>query len=308
MNSVELIDFRELILAGDMKYLRFVEKNSNKLYLVEYYSDTPIEVTIENLNKLTTIDEVKKYFINKDKNTNIFEFIETRDLKHHLNTIKEMTIDEKKMLTTIVKEIKNYNISYINFTYFFVETQDRKLYYAKLSKKTNEVTLKNLKIEMIIKPADIDVIIRDINAYGAFKYHNQTIKYEDIKEYIDNPLISPKEELSWVIDNVRNYESTRRVQEKIKEEKKLEENKLFKEEVIDEKVDEIIPQETKPLDDLKDINNDIETVDEPKKVKKKGKKKDKESKFKGSLMMYCLIGFTAGVLLAAITIVIGSFI
>ena len=158
MNSVELIDFRELILAGDMKYLRFVEKNSNKLYLVEYYTDTPIEVTIENLNKLTTIDDVKNYFISRDRNTNIFEFIETRDLKNNINTIKEMTADEKKMLTTIVKEIKNYNISYINFTYFFVETQDRKLYYAKLSKKTNEVVLKNLKIEMVIIPADIDVI------------------------------------------------------------------------------------------------------------------------------------------------------
>ena len=46
MNRVELIDFRELILAGDMKYLRFVEKNSNKLYLVEYYTNTTIEVTI----------------------------------------------------------------------------------------------------------------------------------------------------------------------------------------------------------------------------------------------------------------------
>lgn len=313
MNSVELIDFRELILAGDMKYLRFVEKKSNKLYLVEYYTNTPIEVTIENLNKLTTMDEVKKYFINMDANTNIFEFIETRALKHNINTIKEMTADEKKMLTTIVKEIKNYNISYINFTYFFVETQDRKLYYAKLNKKTDEVVLKNLKIEMIITPADIDVIIRDINAYGAFKYHNQTIKYEDIKEYIDNPLISPKEELSWVINNVRNYESTRRIQEKIKEEKKLEENKLFKKEVsskekLDEEKLEVIPQETKPLDDLKEINKDIDTFVEPNKVKKKTKKKDKESKFKGSLMMYCLIGFTAGVLLAAITIVIGSFI
>ena len=308
MNRVELIDFRELILTGDIKYLRFVEKNSNKLYLVEYYTNTPIEVTIENLNKLTTIDEVKKYFTDRDKNTNIFEFIETRDLKHNLNTIKEMTADEKKMLTTIVKEIKNYNISYINFTYFFVETQDRKLYYAKLSKKTNEVVLKNLKIEMTIIPAEIDVIIRDINAYGAFKYHNQTIKYEDIKGYIDNPLISPKEEFSWVIDNVRNYESTRRVQEKIKEEKKLEERKLFKDEIVNEEVNDVIPQGTKPLNDLKKIDNDIEPVVEPKKVKKKGKKKDKESKFKGSLMMYCLIGFTAGVLLAAITIVIGSFI
>ena len=65
MKELELIDFRELILAGDMRYLRFVEKNSNKLYLVEYYTDTPIEVTIENLNKLTTIDDVKNYFISR---------------------------------------------------------------------------------------------------------------------------------------------------------------------------------------------------------------------------------------------------
>ena len=35
---------------------------------------------------------------------------------------------------------------------------------------------------------------------------------------------------------------------------------------------------------------------------------NKDKKFKGSLAMYCLIGFTAGVFLAAITIVIGSFI
>ena len=303
MNSVELTDFRELILAGDMKYLRFVEKNSNKLYLVEYYNDTPIEVTIENLNKLTTIDEVKNYFISKDANANMFEFIETRDLKHHLNTIKEMTTDEKKMLTTIVKEIKNYNISYINFTYFFVETQDRKLYYAKINKKTNQVSLKNLKIDIIIKPADIDVIIRDINAYGAFKYHNQTIKYEDIKEYIDNPLLKPKEELNWVIDNIRKYESTRRVQEKIKEENKLEEKQSFKK----DNVDEVKNEETKPIEDIKEINN-LEDMDTKSKKKAKKNKKDNESKFKGSLMMYCLIGFTAGVLLAAITIVIGSFI
>ena len=185
MNSIELIDFNELILAGDMKYLRFVEKNSNMLYLVEYYTNVPLEVTY------------------------MFEFIETHDLKNHLNTIKEMNVNEKKMLTLIVKEIKDLNISYINFANFFVETQDRKLYYAKL-KKTGEAVLKNLKIDMVVKPADVDVIIRDINAYGAFKYHNVTVKYDDIKEYIDNPLISPKEELSWVIDNVRKYESEKR--------------------------------------------------------------------------------------------------
>lgn len=306
MNSIELIDFRQLVLVGDVKYLRFVEKNSNRLYLVEYYTNTPIEITIENLNKLTTIEEVKSYFTSKDSSVNIFEFIETHDLKHHLSTIKEMSIDEKKMLTAIVKDIKTLNISYINFTYFFVETQDRKIYYAKLNKKTGVTSLKNLKIDMVIKPADINTIIRDINAYKAFKYHNMTIKYDDIKEYIDNPLLSPKEELSWVIDNIRGYESTRRVQEKIKEEKKLE--KKVEEVKIE---DEIKPNETKKLDNIKNLNveNTLkEDIVLEKKPKVKKKKKDKENKFKGSLAMYCLIGFTAGVLLAAITIVIGSFI
>ena len=298
MNSVELTDFCELILTGDVKYLRFVDKNSNKLYLVEYYTNTPLEVTIDNLSKLNNIADIKKCF----KDAYIFEFIETHDLKHYLNTIKEMTPDEKKMLTLIVKEIKNLNISYINFANFFVETQDRKLYYAKI-KKNGEVILKNLKIDMIIKPADIDVIIRDINAYGAFKYHNTTIKYEDIKEYIDNPLISPNPELAWVIDNIRKYESSRRLQEKIKEEK--EEKKVIPNKEVEKPV---IIEETKPLDKLKEIN-DIKDNNDTNKVKKKKKdKKNKHSKFKGSLMMYCLIGFTAGVLLAAITIVIGSFI
>ena len=300
MNSIELIDFNELILAGDMKYLRFVEKKSNMLYLVEYYTNVPLEVTIENLSKLRTIDEVKNYF----KDSNIFEFIETHDLKQHLNTIREMSATEKSMLTLIVKEIKNLNISYINFANFFVETQDRKLYYAKL-KKTGEAVLKNLKIDMIVKPADIDIIIRDIRAYGAFKYHNLTLKYDDIKEYIDNPLISPKEELSWVIDNVRKYESARRVQERIKEETKKEEKV--------EKVEPKIIEETKPLEKLKEINKEIPKTQEvatkePKVKKVKKNKEHKEKKFKGSLAMYCLIGFTAGVLLAAITIVIGSFI
>lgn len=304
MNSVELTDFCELMLPGDMKYLRFVDKNSNKLYLVEYYTNAPLEVTIDNLSKLKNIDDIKSYF----KDAYIFEFIETHDLKHHLNTIKEMTPDEKKMLTLIVKEIKSLNISYINFANFFVETQDRKLYYAKI-KKNGEVVLKNLKIDMVIRPADIDVIIRDINAYGAFKYRNVTIKYEDIKPYIENPLLSSNEELSWVIAKVREYESSRRVQEKIKE-KKIEEKTIEEKPVINEKTESM---ETKPLDKLKDLDNkskNIQDTNYPNKednVKKK-KKSKKESKFKGSLMMYCLIGFTAGVLLAAITIVIGSFI
>ena len=218
MKELELIDFRELILAGDMRYLRFVEKNSNKLYLVEYYTDVPLEVTIEKLSKLKNLDEVKMYF----KDSNIFEFIETRDLKKYLNTIKSMNSDEKKLLTGIVKNIKQLNISYINFENFFVETQDRKLYYAKIVKKTGEVALKNLKIDIVINPADINTIIRDIKAYGAFKYHNQTIKYEDIKDSVENPFVSPKKELSWVIDNIRKYENTRKVQNKIKTEKKQE--------------------------------------------------------------------------------------
>ena len=201
--------------------------------------------------------------------------------------------------------IKDLNISYINFANFFVETQDRKLYYAKL-KKTGEAVLKNLKIDMVVKPADVDVIIRDINAYGAFKYHNVTVKYDDIKEYIDNPLISPKEELSWVIDNVRKYESARRVQERIKEESK-------KEIKAEKKVEPSIIEETKPLEELKKINFDSHKVqdsnsEEPKVKKHKKIKEHKDKKFKGSLAMYCLIGFTAGVFLAAITIVIGSFI
>ena len=293
MKELELIDFRELILAGDMRYLRFVEKNSNKLYLVEYYTDVPLEVTIEKLSKLKNLDEVKMYF----KDSNIFEFIETRELKKYLNTIKSMNSEEKKLLTGIVKNIKQLNISYINFENFFVETQDRKLYYAKIVKKTGEVALKNLKIDIIITPADINTIIRDIKAYGAFKYHNQTIKYEDIKESIDNPFISPKKELSWVIDNIRKYENTRKVQDKIKVEKKKEEKAVKEKE-----------EETKPLMELKKIDNSPKKEPEKSEEKKKAKKKDKEKKFKGSLAMYCLIGFTAGVLLAAITIVIGSFI
>lgn len=293
MNSIELTDFRQLVLVGDIKYLRFVEKKSNKLYLVEYYTDTPIEVTMENIKKLSTMEEVRNYFINLDSSVNIFEFIESRDIKRHLSTIKNMTVDEKKMLTQIVKEIKTLNINYINFTYFFVETQDSKLYYAKLNKKTGVTSLKNLKIEMVIKPADINTIIRDINAYGAFKYHNMTIKYDEIKEYIDNPLLNPKKELSWVIDNIRDYESSRRVQERVKEKKEIEENK--KDSTVDE---------TKPIDSIKDLDvkSDI------KEKKSKTKKKKKKDGFKGSLLMYCLIGFTAGVLLAAITIVIGSII
>ena len=291
MNGIELTDFSEIILTGDIKYLRFLEKNSNKLYLVEYNTKMPLEEIIENISKLKNMEELKKYF----NSAYIFEFIEARDLKHHLNKIKEMTSEEKKMLTVIVKEIKSLNISYINFENFFVETQDRKLFYAKL-KKTGEPVLKNLKIDLSIKPANIDTIIREIKTYAAFKYHNLTIKYDDIIEYIDNPLLSPPDELKWIINKIRIYESSRRVQEKVKEE-------------IDNKDNlKTGNTTTKKIDELK---SDValvpdKTIKSKPIVKAKNKKKD--GKFKGSLMMYCLIGFTAGVLLAAITIVIGSFI
>ena len=287
MNGIELTDFSEIILTGDIKYLRFLEKNSNKLYLVEYNTKMPLEEIIENISKLKNMEELKKYF----NSAYIFEFIEARDLKHHLNKIKEMTSEEKKMLTVIVKEIKSLNISYINFENFFVETQDRKLFYAKL-KKTGEPVLKNLKIDLSIKPANIDTIIRDIKTYAAFKYHNLTIKYDDIIEYIDNPLLSPPDELKWIINKIRIYESSRRVQEKVKEE-------------IDNKDNlKTGNTTTKKIDELK---SDValvpdKTIKSKPIVKAKNKKKD--GKFKGSLMMYCLIGFTAGVLLAAITIVI----
>ena len=293
MNGIELTDFSEIVLTGDIKYLRFLEKNSNKLYLVEYSTKIPLEEIIDSLSNFKTMEDVKNYF----NSAYVFEFIEARDLKHYLNTIKEMTVDKKKMLTTIVKEIKNLNISYINFENFFVETQDRKLYYAKL-KKSGESVLKNLKIDLNIRAANIDTIIRDIKAYGAFKYHNMTIKYDDIKEFIDNPLLSPPDNLKWVINKIRSYESSRRVHEKVKEKSKL--NDEFVDNKDSEKNDNI---ETKKVDDLKSVEAIV-----PNKPIIKDNIKKKDGKFKGSLMMYCLIGFTAGVLLAAITIVIGSFI
>ena len=38
MKNVDLCDFSEITLVGDIKYLRFVDKKSNKLYLVEDYN------------------------------------------------------------------------------------------------------------------------------------------------------------------------------------------------------------------------------------------------------------------------------
>ena len=79
MDSINLIDFKEILLAGDIKYLRFVEKNSNRLFLIEDCIDISLEDKIDDLNKLNTIDEVKHYFLSRDNNTNIFEFIFAKD-------------------------------------------------------------------------------------------------------------------------------------------------------------------------------------------------------------------------------------
>lgn len=294
MDSINLIDFKELLLAGDIKYLRFVEKNSNRLYLIEDSIEVSLEDKIEDLKKLNTIDEVKQYFIDRDKNTNIFEFIFAHDIKYHLDTIGSMNEDEKKKLTAIIKEVKNLNINYINFTYFFVETKDGKLYFSYLSKKTNSAILKNLKIEKVIKPADISIIMRDIKAYGAFKYHDRTIKYNDILPYIDNPLLSPDKELESIINKIRDEESKSRVNQIIKSPiTSVNENNIKEEKITPHKI-------SKPGKEINNIKDKKESI-KPLPVK------HHDNKFKDSIFMYCIIGFTAGVILAAITIVIGSF-
>lgn len=294
MDSINLIDFKELLLAGDIKYLRFVEKNSNRLYLIEDYIEVSLEDKIDDLKKLNTIDEVKQYFIDRDKNTNIFEFVFAHDIKYHLDTISSMNDDDKKKLTAIIKEVKNLNINYINFTYFFVETKDGKLYFSSLSKKTNSAVLKNLKIEKVIKPADISIIMRDIKAYGAFKYHDRTIKYSDILPYIDNPLLSPDKELESIINKIRDEESKSRVNQIVKSPITSVNKKDIKEEKIT--LDKTSKSE-KEIDNIKDKKEPIKPLPV----------KHHDNKFKDSIFTYCIIGFTAGVILAAITIVIGSF-
>lgn len=295
MDSINLIDFKEILLAGDIKYLRFVEKNSNRLYLIEDYIEESLEDKIDDLKKLNTIDEVKQYFIGRDKNTNIFEFIFAHDIKYHLDTISSMNEEDKKKLTAIIKEVKTLNINYINFTYFFVETKDGKLYFSYFNKKTNLAVLKNLKIEKVIKPADISIIMRDIKAYGAFKYHDRTIKYSDILPYIENPLLSPDKELESIINKIRDEESKNRVNQMAKKPNPIV-NKN------DSKEEKITPEKTsKPEKEINNIKDKKEPI-KPLPVKHHDKK------FKDSIFMYCIIGFTAGVILAAITIVIGSFV
>ena len=291
MKDVNLCDFSEITLVGDMKYLRFIDKKSDKLYLIEDYNPMILEDKVEKIKRFKNIDDLKKYFNNSS--SRIFEFISTKDMKYYLDTIKAMSDIEKKQLTEIVKQVRNMQITYVNFTYFFFETSDKYLYYSHINKKTGKILLKNLKIINVIKPADIDVIMRDIKAYGAFKYHGNTIKYEDIKEYIDNMLLNPDAKYEWVIRKLRDKMSSEKILNKIKEDNITEEAKS----VVDknEKVNSITKKDKD--DTLKDN-----------KKKNKKKSKDKKHGFKNSIWMYCLIGFTVGVLLAAITIIIGTIV
>ena len=286
MCNVILKNFKEIILADDIKYFKFEEEKSNKLYLIEDSDDKVLEEKVENLLKCNNINEVLEYFNKTDVDANIFEFVNVLDLKDYKDTIKQMTEIEKQKLTEIIKESRDLKVKYINFTYFFFETEDEKLYFVK-ELKNGSLKIKNLKIERTIIQVDISVVMRDIKAYGAFKFRNKTIKYEDIKCYIDNPLLSVEEELKWVIDKIRAEEEKKKI-DVITSEK--EEIKSVKE-----------PEEKKVLEENKD-------VEKPKKEKKK-KKKNKENKSsKDNLFIYCLIGFTIGVILAAITIIVGNYI
>ena len=288
MNDIVLKNFKEIILADDIKYFKFEEEKSNKLYLIEDASNKILEEKVENLLKCNDINEVLNYFNNSDENTNIFEFVNVLDLKNYKDTMKQMSEAEKQKLTEIIRESKDLKVKYINFTYFFFETEDEKLYFVK-EMKNGDLKIKNLKIERILTPVDISVVMRDIKAYGAFKFRNRTIKYEDIKSYIDNPLLSVDEELKWIIDKIR-----------IEEEKK-------KIDVISLEKDEIDPvKEVKnQKEDEKNKNLNKQKKDKEKKIKRKNKE---DKRTKDNLFIYCLVGFTIGVILASITIIIGNYI
>lgn len=288
MKDVNLCDFSEITLVGDMKYLRFIDEKSNKLYLIEDYNPMILEDKIERIKSFNTIDELKKFFNNN--NANVFEFINAKDIKFYLDKIKLMTDSEKKQLTEIIKQSRNMGITFINFTYFFFETADKYLYYSRVNKKTGEILLKNLRIINVVKPASIDVILRDIKAYGAFKYHGTTIRYEDIKKYVDDSFLNPDSKYEWIIRKLREKKSEQKVNDIIKENYIINMQKKD-----DEKID------TTEFKANEDTNSKIiETDNKEKKIKK--------HTFKNSIWMYCLIGFTVGVLLAAITIIIGSFV
>lgn len=289
MKDVNLCDFSEITLVGDMKYLRFVDNKSNKLYLVEDYNPIILEEKIERINKFKSIKELIDFF--NRNNSKVFEFVNTKDIKFYLDTIKKMNDIEKKQLTEIIKKVKEMEITYVNFTYFFFETANRSLYYSHVNKKKGEISLKNLKIINVIKPADISVILRDIKAYGAFKYHGSTIKYSDIEKYVDDVLLTPDTKYEWLVKKLREKKSEQKVQNIINENYLSDLKKDIKNDTIEYK-----------KDDIKDVPKKNDKKDT--KVKKA---KIKKHSFKNSIWMYCLIGFTVGVLLAAITIIIGTF-
>ena len=277
MKNILLKNFKEIILADDIKYLRFEDEKSDKLYLVEDYNDKLLEEKMEDLLKLDSIDEVLKYFSKSSCDTNIFEFVDSKNLKDYKNEIKNMPEINKQKLTTVIKEVKNLKIKYINFTYFFFETEDGKLYFVKELKNGN-LKIKNLKIENVIIPTDINVVMRDIKAYGAFKFRGKTIKYDDVKCYIENPMLSLEDEqLRWVLDKIKQ-----------------------------EQVKKVIDNISKSQ--LKEEKKDIAKPKKNASVKNDSKSKTKKVKTsKDNILFYCLIGFTVGVLLAAITIVVGSY-
>ena len=277
MNKINLQEFKEIIITEDIKYLRFIDQNSNKMYLVEDYNDKLLEEKVEDLLKLESIDDVKDYFIKNDPNTNIFEFISSKDLKNFKEEIKNMNDKDKEKLTMIVKSVKTLNIKYINFSYFFFEDENEGLHYINETKSGN-ISIKNLKIEKVIIPTDINVVLRDIKAYGAFKFRNKTYKYEDIKKYIDNPLLSIDNDIKWIIDKIREHENKDKINHTIKKDLEIKD----------------IKREVKEKEEIKD-----------EKTKNNNKKRKKE---KGNIWIYCLTGFTIGVVLAAITIIIGSYL
>ena len=316
MKDINLSDFNEIFLSGDIKYLRFIEKKTNRLYLIEDYSKESLEDKINDLTKLNDMNEVKKYFIAKDNSVNIFEFIPVMEIKKHYDVINNMSEIDRKNLAVIIKEVKNLHISYINFTYFFVQTKDGELYYANYSKKTNSSSLKNLKIIKTIQPADYKKIVKDIKTYQAFIYQNRTIKYEDIKKYIENPELIPTKDVA-LIEGIKNEFLKEKIdnkpitgfdlkkdKEKSKEKKEI--SKLIKkEEDPKERIESIEP------DNLMSLKNKINKDAASKKFKKETEVKPvlvNKKKKSLSLFSYCFIGFSAGILLAAITIIIGSFI
>lgn len=325
MSNISLTKFNEILLGDDIKYLRFVDESNNRLYMIEDYNPISLDEKVENIKKLTNIDEVKNYFIKKDPNVNIFEFIPSSELKFHLDAIRQMDIKSKKKLTAILQASKNLKIKYINFTYFFIETLDHNIYYTTYNEKTDQVTLRPLKILSTIYPTDYKKIWRDIKTYQAFKYKNRTIKYDDIKMYVENPLLSSNEDIKMLVDGIRKVMQQERLNQKtetifenlidkelpkmdvaIKENIPKKIDSVKKEEVKKEIVDDkILPVEENKVNENNILENEKKSPSSDKSIKPISKVKKTKKK---SLLFCCLVSFSAGVVLAAITILLGNFI